>query len=495
MRKHPHLFEVNAYILLRRLSEKYGRELTLATIPDEVWQNLAQKGFDLVWLMGVWQRSPSARQVALLTPELRREYDAALPGWSDEDVVGSPYAIYGYELDATLGKPEELVEIKARLNRQGLGLILDFVPNHVALDHPWVSSHPSWFVQAKEEDVRQHPDWFFTLDGSAFLAHGRDPYFPPWTDTAQLNFYSADMREALTDELWRVADISDGVRCDMAMLVVNNVFEEVWGQLLTDSPKPKGEFWERAIGLVKSRKPGFLFLAEVYWGLDKALQHAGFDFTYDKTLYDRLKSSGPAEVRSHLTATEHFPNRHAHFIENHDELRAVVAFGREQSRAAAVVMATAPGLRMFHDGQLEGKKVRLPMQLKREPEETLDSGLTQFYERLLSATNAPAFHEGDWQDIEVGEAWQGNESYGNLMAWSWKQGDDYKIVAVNYSPDSSQGRLMLSLPSSISTQVILRDELMDVTYIRDSNEIRNRGLYVALDPWGSHLFNLLPSIK
>lgn len=488
MRGHPHLYEVNARVFTRRVSEKCHRALTLAAVPEAEWQLLKRKGFDLVWLMGVWQRSPGARQRALLDPALHREYDQALPGWADEDVAGSAYAVHAYSLDPALGQREELAQLKSSLNRHGLGLVLDFVPNHLAFDHPWMLSHPDWFVQGSKEDIRAHPEWFFSPDGRTYLAHGRDPNFPPWTDTVQVNFYSTDLRQALIDELLGIAELADGVRCDMAMLALNRIFQQVWGGVAKDLPQPKTEFWAEAIERVKRKKPNFLFLAEVYWGLERELQQMGFDFTYDKLLYDRLRFSTPGEIRSHLMADRLYQQRSVRFIENHDEPRAITAFGRERSLAAAVIIATVPGLRLFHDGQLEGRRIRLPTQLVRETEEAGDPEVMRFYDRLLAACDAPAFHEGEWTLMEVNQPWEGDETHHNLLAWFWGYAEHSKIVVVNYSPNRAQG--WLKLPLEDIERVVFRDELTGKPHIPDANELRHRACYVDLGPWHAHILDV-----
>jgi Alpha amylase, catalytic domain len=493
MRLHPHLYEANTLIMLRRLSKKHGRELTLATVPEEEWQRLAGLGFDLLWLMGVWQRSPASRQIALAHSGLRTEYDKALPGWTEQDVAGSPYAIHNYTLDPNLGQEAELSELKYRLNRQGLGLVLDFVPNHLALDHPWTSSYPDRFVPGSEEDIRAHPEWFFPTSRGVYLAHGRDPYFPPWTDTVQVNFFSPDLRDALVSELLRIAQVADGVRCDMAMLGLNSIFERVWGSVIWSYPRPGREFWPYAIEKVKQQRPDFLFLAEVYWGLEGELQEMGFDFTYDKALYDYLRSDSPSDIRRRLEVDAPRQQRWVRFIENHDEARAVTAFGPGQSRAAAIVLATVPGLRLFHDGQLEAKRVRLPVQLGREPAEPPDPEISQFYHRLLSICNSAAFHEGEWRVLGVRQAWESNQSYQNLLAWAWRHEAQTKIVVVNYAPHFSQGRLNLRIPEGDGASITLRDELNDRVYVRNVNELHSQGLYVELGPWGAHILDLRAS--
>ena len=468
------------------MSEKYHRALTLATIPEEEWQLIARRGFDLIWLMGVWQCSPGARQQALINSALRQQYDQVLPGWTNDDIAGSPYAILDYSLDPALGEPAELAQLKPRLNRLGLGLVLDFVPNHLALDHPWTHSHPNWFVPGNEPNVRAHPEWFFPVEG-VYLAHGRDQYFPPWTDTVQVNFYSPGLRQALTNELMKITEVADWVRCDMAMLALNEVFERVWGAMFRDYPRPASEFWVEAIGQVKQHRPDFLFLAEAYWGLEPKLQQTGFDFTYDKLFYDRLLSSSPGEIRNHLTTDARYQEHSVRFIENHDESRAVTAFGRERSLAAAVILTTVPGLRLLHDGQLEGRRTRLPIQLVREPKEATDAEVMQFYNRLLAVTSAPAFHDGEWRLIEVSQAEEGNENHYNLLAWLWHYGKQLKVVVVNYSPNPAQGWLKLPPLLKTTGKVNFHDELTGVTHTQDTGEISKQGLYVNLVPYHAEI--------
>jgi hypothetical protein len=487
LRRHPHLYEANAFIFLKRLSQKYHRSITLSTIPDDEWSRLANMGFDLVWLMGVWQRSPAARKEALGTPELRQEYGYALPGWTEADVTGSPYAVYSYTLDPALGGEDELKELKARLNSHGIGLVLDFVPNHWACDNPWTLTYPNRFIQDSSQSIRKSPGLFYSPDGKNRFAHGKDPYFPPWTDTVQVNIFSQDMREAMAQELLKIASVCDGVRCDMAMLVLNEIFEKTWGWLLKGQQKPQTEFWQEAIEQVKQRYPDFLFIAESYWGLERRLQQLGFDFTYDKELYDALLSSGAHEIKERLLENGGYQGRLVRFIENHDETRALTAFGRDKSRAATIVMATIPGLRFFHDGQLEGRRIKLPVQLGREPLEPTDQQVASFYQRLLTYCDAPAFHEGQWSPLSIGRAWDGNESYGNLLAWSWRHDGQLKIVVVNYSSSHAQGRIHISGLPSDDGHIELTDALHNVRYVRDLHELRTLGLYVDLAPWSAHL--------
>ena len=489
MRKNPALYEINTRIFIRRLSEKYGRPLTLATVPREEWVRIAGLGFDFIWLMGVWQRSRASHQEALNNDSLRQRYDAILPGWSDADVGGSPYAIAEYTLDPILGAPADITQLKTQLNSLGIRLILDFVPNHLARDHHWTRTHPEWFVQGEQREVSAHPDRYFSPDGKIYLAHGRDPYFLSWTDTVQVNFFSGEAQQAMINELRLIAEAADGVRCDMAMLALNSVFQQVWGDVVKEKP-PQEEFWAEAIRQVKQEHKEFLFLAESYWGLEPELQKLGFDFTYDKTLYDKLVSATPLDIGNYLREDKINRSRRINFIENHDEPRAVTTLGREKSLAAVIIMATIPGMRLFHEGQLEGRKVHLPVQLVRAPEETEDTEVKKFYQLLLEICQDSPFHDGEWRILEPQEAWPGDEKYRNLLSWCWQRKEQLKLVVVNYSAQKAQCRLSIPLTTGGQENIVLRDELTGVLYKRNVTELKNEGLYIILSPWRAHIMEI-----
>lgn len=241
---------------------------------------------------------------------------------------------------------------------------------------------------------------------------------------------------------------------------------------------------------MKQRRPNFLFLAEVYWGLEYRLQELGFDFTYNKQLYDKLRYSVPQEIRNYLASEVQQLKRSMHFVENHDEPRAVTAFGYERSLMAATIMTTIPGLRLFHDGQLQGRCIHIPVQLVREPKENIDSGVMQFYDRLLKFSNDSALHDGEWKLIEADRAWDGNESHQNLLAWSWHRDVHTKVVIANYSPNPAQGWLKLPVPEANTKSMTLIDELTSIIHVRDPDEVRSLGLYVALEPYRAHLFDM-----
>ncbi len=488
---HPHLFEINAFAFMERMRRKYGPDLTLATIPRQEWEGIASKGFGLLWLMGIWERSPGSKKCALEHEGLRPSYDAALTGWTQDDVLGSPYAIHGYTVDSRLGTEDELKQVRKTLRELGMGLILDFVPNHLALDHPWTRFRPECFIQGSRQDLENDPSLFYEPESGHILAHGKDPHFPGWTDTVQLNLYSEDARKAILGELRHISGLADGVRCDMAMLMLNDIFEQTWGAYVHGQARPETEFWSEVISETKARCPSFIFLAEAYWDLEYRLQQLGFDYTYDKKLYDLMLNATAREVKNHLHGEEAYQKKCVRFIENHDEPRSVTSFGRDRCCAAAVIMSTIPGVHLIQEGQCEGEAIRMPVQLFRKNDDPADQAMTDFYERIFSFTRDHPFASGSWRLLEVHTSWENNWTCGNLLAWVWYTDRSLKLVCVNYSPEPSQGRICIPHALIQAGPLTFRDVLTDEVYVRTTDEIIGSGLFVELGPWKAHLLDLL----
>lgn len=497
---HPLLYEINTRVWLREQARSKTRKApSLANVPDRVLDELAGLGFDLVWLMGVWQSGETAVREARRHPGLQGEYRQTLPDLKPEDIIGSPYAIQDYQVSRQLGGRAALAQLRRRLGRRNVGLILDFVPNHTARDHRWVFSHPEFYVSATEELLQQEPQNYFAIEtvrGRRILAHGRDPYFPGWSDTAQLDYRQPALRAAMIETLLEIAGQCDGVRCDMAMLVLQDVFARTWGETAQplDAPAAEGDFWAEAMDAVRGRYPEFLFMAEAYWGLEGELQALGFDYTYDKTLYDRLVHPGAAAVCDHLRGDSELQGRAVRFLENHDELRAAQVFPPDKHRAAALICYAAPGMRFFHEGQLEGRQVRVPVQLARRPAEPLDRELHAFYRKLLAELSHPALRRGRWKLLEASPAWEGNCTSEQFVIQRWDAGGRGSRLAVaNFGPQQAQCYVRLDLTHIRGRQVVLRDLLSDAVYERDGNTLLQPGLYLDMAPYHVHLFQLSPT--
>lgn len=488
----PRIYEINTWVWLSTLSQQYGQSITLYTIPDEVLDTLASFHVDAIWLMGVWHRGPSTRASAL---NYIHEYLGVLPDIDETDVAGSAYAIGDYEVEDAIGGRDGMLHLRERLHQRGLRLILDFVPNHTGHDHPWLDKHLDYYIHGDADWLRNAPGEFFPLPSSngnhTAVAYGRDPYFPGWVDTAQLNAFSSNYRRAAVRTLNDIATLADGVRCDMAMLMMNEVFMRSWGWLGLEMPQT--EFWEYVIPRVKKKHPEFLFIAEAYWDMNYALLQQGFDYTYDKRMYDRLLNGDVNGIYAHLSADIGYLTHQIRFIENHDEHRAADAFGVERSRPAAVLISTLPGATLLHDGQFSGRKVKLPVQITRQPYESENPALRRFYLRLLKEVSHDIYHEGTWHLLRCYASCDGCSGAHNLVTYAWHRDDDLRIVVLNFSDEWSQGLVDLSPWAEWLGRYDWR--LLDVlhrTYEeRDSEELLQDGLYVDVEPHQAMIYHLV----
>jgi hypothetical protein len=355
----------------------------------------------------------------------------------------------------------------------------------MGLGHPWLNDHPERFIAGTERDLAQAPaNWTRVKKpaGDMIFAHGRDPYFPGWPDTLQIDYSKPATQEAMIGELARIAGQCDGVRCDMAMLVLPDVFERTWGRR---APL----FWPTATARVREKVPGFLFMAEVYWDLEWTLQQQGFDYAYDKRLYDRLREHRAQPVHGHLGADMGYQNKLARFLENHDEPRAAATFSSDVHKAAAVITFLAPGLRFFHQGQFEGKRKRISPHLGRGPSEPVDKELRDFYDRFLAILRQPTFREGSWKLLESTPAWNGNGTNDCFLVYAWEgPADERVVVAVNYAEHQSQCRVRLPFTSLAGKSWRLEERFDSAVFERSGDELVGPGLYLDMQAWQTCVF-------
>jgi hypothetical protein len=433
--------------------------------------------------MGVWQRSPEGLAIAQRNPELVASFRQTLPDLQADDVIGSPYCVRDYEPDARFGGPAALADARAALAERGLGLILDYVPNHVAPDHPWTVQHGDYFIRGTETELQANPAAFLQT-AAGVLANGKDPYFAPWPDVVQLNAFSLGLRQAIIDTLAGIAQRCDGVRCDMAMLMTNEVFARTWGERAGVAPAE--DYWPTIIAAVHATHPDLMFMAEAYWDMEWTLQQQGFDLCYDKRLYDRLVGESAQSVRGHLQGAGDYQERLVRFIENHDEPRAADTFTPERQRAAAVVISTLQGARMYHAGQFEGFHTHIPVFLARGPEQPVDEQLCDFYGRLLGAVADSDLHHGEWRLCEC-TGWPDNHTAEQILAWCWRTDAQRHLVVVNLAEGEAQARVRLPWGDLAGRNWQLSEALSGGGFTRAGDELRADGLYVAMAPWESYL--------
>ncbi len=487
MPRYPALYQINTRVRLSELSRALGRKTTLDDFDDVELDRLAAQGFDWIWLLSVWQTGAAAQRISRSRTDWRVDFQRTLPDLTDADIGGSGFAIQAYTVHDELGGDLGLARLRERLHQRGLRLMLDFVPNHVAPDHAWVDAYPEFFVAGSEDDIARAPQNYVRLQtkqGPRVLAHGRDPYFDGWPDTLQLNYGKAQLQQAMLIELQRIAGQCDGLRCDMAMLLLPEVFQRSWGIAMQP-------FWPKAIAAVRHRQPGFEFMAEVYWDLEWTLQQQGFDHCYDKRLHDRLRALQAPPLRAHLQAGLDYQDRLARFLENHDEPRAAATFAPQAHAAAAVITFCTPGLRFFQQGQLEGCRVQVSPHLVRAPSEPVDACLAAFYARLLAALRRPVLRDGAWSLLDCVEAWGDNRSVQQFIAWRWQlPGVPDLCVAVNFAPQQGQCYVRMPWPELAGRRLRFRDLLGEAVYDRPGDDLLARGLYLDLPPWGYHVFEV-----
>ena len=492
LRNNPHIYQINLMTWLNELSNREQYNMSLTTVPGKEWRLLKDWGMDIVWLMGMWKRSPDSMARARGEPLLVEECRTILPDFVMEDIAGSPYAVADYTPDPTFGSFDNLKSLKKTLEDLGLLLVLDFVPNHTACDHPWILKHSDFYVRDRAAGRHDCGEGFFRAGRdpqSPCIAHGKDPYFPAWTDTAQLDYSNEECIHAVIETLSNLTRYCHGLRCDMAMLLIKDVFNRTWGPYLQE-PLCTQEFWPTAINTVKSHSDRFLFLAESYWGTDHNLRDQGFDFTYDKTLYDLLAEAHIEGLRKHLSTPFESQRKQIRFLENHDEPRALQTFGPERIRCAMIIHGTLPGMRLWQHGQWQGNRIRVPVQLRRGPQEPVQKDLESFCDLFLEEIDRPVFHKGKWELCNT-SGWEDNQSHENLLAWCWKLEKERRLIAVNFSFSPAQGYVKLPLnwlPKG--EQIFLKDPLKGESFVRPSAHLEQSGLYVGLESGDYHFFKI-----
>jgi hypothetical protein len=280
------------------------------------------------------------------------------------------------------------------------------------------------------------------------------------------------------------------------MLLLTDVFAETWRDFPSPAPAGPVEFWSTAIRSVKAVAPDFLFLAEVYWDLEARLQSLGFDYTYDKRLYDYLVYQNFPEASRHLkNLSSEFINASAHFLENHDEPRIASILSLPEHRTAALSILGLPGLRLLHEGQLVGARLRTPVQLARRPDEPVQPEIVEMYETLLAALQGAAVGRGKGEVLKARPAWPENPTADNYLIVQWQLvPEEFDLVVVNFAAHRSQCYAPLSIPNLMQHNWRLSDLLGDETHERRGDDLQNHGLYLDTPAHSAQLFHCHPVI-
>lgn len=474
------LYELNIRTWSAEHSRTLGRQASLDDLPNDFLDRLVEDGFTWLYLVGAWISGPLARSVALRDRHLRDYLTSVIEGVSDDDVCGSPFAPQAFTVCSKLGGEEALARLRERARAAGLSLMLDFVPNHIGLDHAWTREHPEWCVRGDEQLLRDQPGTWCRI-GEHIFAHGRDPFFPAWRDTIQLDYSQAGLQEAMIREASSIASRCDGLRCDMAMLQLPDVFGSTWHRRMEP-------FWSNCLARVRAEHPGTLFMAEVYWNREWELQQAGFDFTFDKTLYDRLLSGDPESIRAHLRATPEYQSHCLRFLENHEEQRAAARFAHpDHHRGALLLTGMVPGMLLCHHGQEDGRRLHASMQACRRPVEIGSEAHRHAYLELMRLLSEPARHDGEWQLLEPFNA-EGH----NLIGCLWTLPVHHSLLLiVNTGWQSVSGSIQ---PGPLAMRDCQFQDFLGggVPLVVRAETLRDEGIRVTLPPWGARAFRILP---
>lgn len=485
------LYEINTRVWIHSLRQKYDSNVNLASIPDEELSWIANR-FNWVWLMGIWEHTQLDSQFLKRHPGLQKEIENSLPDWTEEDLVGSPYAINKYEVNPKLGSNEDLQVLKRKFNELGVKVMVDFVPNHFGIQTPLAVTNPDYFIHLDQNPAVEESNMFrqtVTDEGTKWIVHGKDPYFPPWDDTFQVNILNRNLRQFLIDTLLEMSSLADGVRCDMAMLVNNKIFEKTWGRRLSDYSSPETEFWSEAIMRVKNQRNDFVFLAEVYWDMEEKLQTLGFDYVYDKGFYDKLMQGDITWLKNRLADISFLDLHRCLFIENHDEVRIASKIPKHQNIAAAALIMTLPALCMLHMGQLEGRRRKIPVQIIRQEEEDLETEIKSNYEKLLRFVNHTLPINGVWKYLHSKS--ENIDKSGPIFTWYWESPKSISIIVINYSNSREETFIDVKrvFENIKTSQVSFVDFWDGKTYTKDRVDLQENGLFVKLESYGIHLFH------
>jgi len=458
------IYEINTLCWVNDLSIKYHQKINLDNIPDNEWQSIIDLNFQAVWLMGVWERSPRAIAINLKDKDFIKlvKKTQANPHNIEDQIVGSAYSIKDYSLNPELGNNQDsLIKLKYKLNSLGLKLILDFVPNHVALDHSWAIDHPEYFIQGSELEYKKLGQPNYIKIANNIYALGRDPESGSWNDVLQLNIFSNELRKAHLAILNKLAKQCDGVRCDMAMLMLDYVFKLNWH--FPSSAVPEVEYWQFIISQLKKSFPDFVFIAECYWNTQEQLINLGFDYCYDKEFYDYLVNDEVYLLKKRINIRLSVQDRYLRFIENHDEPRsATIMKNVNKLKCSIILLLSVPGGKLFYDGQLEGRKNPTLVQLKQNHKEEINASIYKAYSELLQLFKKIKSKPTLWQVLDTKDGQ-------DIIILSWKNVDQIYLVVINWSVQEKSFNYEFSNLSSKSRLIFNSMDILINIQLTDNN--------------------------
>uniref|UniRef100_A0A7C4XC49 Alpha-amylase n=1 Tax=candidate division WOR-3 bacterium TaxID=2052148 RepID=A0A7C4XC49_UNCW3 len=503
----------HTYVWLYQLSKKYNRPITrLDQIPDEELEILSSWGFNAIWLIGIWERSPASAMIKKLC--------------GNPEAIASAYSIVDYVVAKDLGGDEAFDNLKQRALEKNIRIAVDIVPNHTAIDSRWIKEHPDWFIQTDSPPFFRYsfngpnlsldPDFeiyiednYYTRTDAAvvfkfverrtsrvrYIYHGNDGTSTPWNDTAQLNFLLPQVREAVIKKIIEIARRSSIIRLDAAMTLTKRHYQRLWfpepgkgGDIPSRSEYsmnraqfnklfPK-EFWREVVERVAIEAPDTLLLAEAFWLMEGYfVRNLGMHRVYNSAFMNMLKMEQNKEyhqvLKNILEFNPEILRRFVNFMSNPDELTAIEQFGKDDKYfGVCVLLATMPGLCMFAHGQIEGFREKYGMEYRRPywdeiPDEYLinrhkDEIFFLLKKRYLFS-GVENFYVYDFYD-EHGRV---NE---NVFAFSNRLGSERALVIYNNRYLWTRGKIYISTPFRFKGNLV-RKNLSEGLDLKDAEDV------------------------
>jgi hypothetical protein len=475
------------YVWLDQLGKSYRRPIhTLDQVPDQELDIMARRGFNALWLIGVWERSRASQVIKRLT--------------GNPEAAASAYSLDDYTIAQDLGGESAYVNLRDRAASRGIRLASDMVPNHMGIDSRWVIQHPDWFVQLPyppfpaysfegpdlstdgRVEIKIEDHYYDRSDAAVvfrrgdrwsgekrYVYHGNDGTSFPWNDTAQLNYLKPEVREAVIQTILHVARLFPIIRFDAAMTLTKQHYQRLWFPVpgtggaipsrseygLTkqefDAAMPV-EFWRELVDRVAAEVPGTLLLAEAFWLLEGYfVRTLGMHRVYNSAFMNMLRDEENANYRSVIKNTLEFDpevlKRYVNFMNNPDERTAVDQFGKgDKYFGVCTMMATLPGLPMFGHGQIEGFTERYGMEYRRAYHAELpDEWLVARHEREIS----PLLHRralfADVKEFLLYDFYTDEGRVNeDVFAYSNRLGDQRTLVVYNNRYSDTRGWIRVS---------------------------------------------------
>jgi len=472
----------SAYVWLDQLSKQYGREIrTFDQVPDAELDRLARWGFNSVWLIGVWERSPASQWIK--------------QRMGNPDAAASAYSLYDYTIAGDLGGQPAYENLRDRAAQRGIRLASDMVPNHVGIYSKWVVEHPDWFLQLPyppfpgytfngpdlcpedhvtiqiEDGYWDHSDAsvvFKRYDhhegGTRYIYHGNDGTSMPWNDTAQLDYLNPEVREAIIQTILHVARMFPIIRFDAAMTLAKKHYQRLWfpkpgegGAIPSraefgmtrdefDAAMPE-EFWREVVDRVQEEAPDTLLLAEAFWLMEGYfVRTLGMHRVYNSAFMNMLKTEDNQKYRMTIKNVLEFSpeilKRFVNFMSNPDERTAIEQFGKDDKYfGCCMLLVTMPGLPMVGHGQVEGYTEKYGMEFRRAYwDEHPDEHLVWRHEQEIFPLMGKRYL---FSGVESFVLYDFRTPHGyvneNVFAYSNAAGSERALVIYNNAYDSTEG--------------------------------------------------------